>query len=116
MNEHSAALELAWLPHFPGWAERLAKIAAAADSEAWLELVALANARIDYAATLRLDRTLRRRFSAAPATPCAAPPRAPGQVAHRSYRYMRVGTGGNSGSTATAPARNITVAGPHRLD
>ena len=68
MNEHSAALELAWLPHFPGWAERLAKIAAAADSEAWLELVALANARIDYAATLRLDRTLRRRFSAAPAT------------------------------------------------
>lgn len=66
MNDLSAALELAWLPYFPGWDERLVKIATAADSEAWHELVALANARIDYATTLRLDRTLRRRFSSVP--------------------------------------------------
>lgn len=67
IKESSATLELAWLPHFPGWAERLAKIATATDSEAWHDLVALGNARIDYAATIRLDRVLRRRFSAAPA-------------------------------------------------
>lgn len=67
MSDPSSALELAWLPHVTDWTERLAKVAAATDAEAWQELVALADARIDYAATLRIDRTLRRRFSAAPA-------------------------------------------------
>jgi FkbH-like protein len=61
-------IQLHWLPVAPAdWTDRVARLKAAPHSdEQWEQLVALANYRIDYARTVRLDRTAQRLFATAP--------------------------------------------------
>ena len=59
--------ELYWLPDAPDWSARLRALEAATDADvAWREMVALAETRLDFVRTGRLDRALRRRFAEAP--------------------------------------------------
>ena len=60
-----AVPSLAWLPEMPDWVGRL-KALPESDEAAWAELVALANARIDFIRTERLASILRRRFPKPP--------------------------------------------------
>jgi FkbH-like protein len=57
---------MAWLPVLPDWGERLAALGKTADVGTWKEFVALANARLNFTETIRLDRALCRRFADAP--------------------------------------------------
>jgi len=66
MSFISSLLEMAWLPDLADWAGRLSAVGSTADLQVWKKLAALANARLDYTQTLRLDRALRRRFADAP--------------------------------------------------
>ena len=61
-----APSRMAWLPHVPDWAEQLARLGKEADLQSWTQLISLAQARLDFTQTLRLDRALRRRFPDAP--------------------------------------------------
>ena len=60
--------QLHWLPEPPGeWTQSLAALKnAEAGIEQWVALVRLANYRLDFTQTLRLDRTLQRLFPDAP--------------------------------------------------
>ena len=59
--------ELYWLPADPDWPARVKAIETLAEPAArWDALVALANARIDFIRTNRLDSALRKHFAAAP--------------------------------------------------
>jgi FkbH-like protein len=62
MHPQSTALEMSWLPVVPDWSEQLSAVEMTSELATWKKLVALANARIGFAETLRLDRSLRRRF------------------------------------------------------
>jgi FkbH-like protein len=57
--------ELFWLPQVPQW-HQSCHAAAGAGQTSWAELVALANARIDFVQTNRLDRLLARSFGNQP--------------------------------------------------
>jgi FkbH-like protein len=60
-------LDLYWLPPVERWAERIREVEAAPDAgAAWSAMVALANTRLDFVRTLRLDRALQRRFGETP--------------------------------------------------
>lgn len=56
---------LHWLPEQPDWPERM-RAAEQDPGVSWRDLVALANARLDFLRTDRLDRTLCRRFGHVP--------------------------------------------------
>lgn len=60
------APELYWLPAAQDWNTRLREAHTAPDAEAWDALVALANLRLDFIRTNRLDKLLRERFPSAP--------------------------------------------------
>ncbi|HTR17976.1 MAG TPA: HAD-IIIC family phosphatase, partial [Acetobacteraceae bacterium] len=60
-----AKLELSWLPEFPDWTARIKTLEQASDVS-WQELVALANARLDFLKTERLDKLLRKHFGQEP--------------------------------------------------
>lgn len=62
-----AAPELHWLPSAPDWGAQLREAQAAPDDQAWGRLVGLANLRMDFLRTNRLDRLLRERFPTPPA-------------------------------------------------
>jgi FkbH-like protein len=66
MQTNSTPLEMNWLPVRVDWSECLSALGKTSDLVVWNELVMLANARIDFAETLRLDRALSRRFADAP--------------------------------------------------
>ena len=66
MAFNSSLLEMAWLPDLADWAGRLSAVGTTSELPVWKELAALANARLGYTQTLRLDRALRRRFAEAP--------------------------------------------------
>ena len=61
--------ELRWLPTDPAWPQRLAAV----EGAGWAEFVGLARTRLDFLATERLDRALRRRFPGAPEGPGTSP-------------------------------------------
>ena len=63
MQSRPVPLEMTWLPFVPDWGERLSALDKTSTLSVWKEFVALANARIGFAETLRLDRALGRRFS-----------------------------------------------------
>lgn len=65
--------ELHWLPAQPHWSDLLRK-AADAGEDAWPELVELANARLDFVQTAKLDRCLQKLFSNAPPAGLATKP------------------------------------------
>jgi FkbH-like protein len=67
--------DLYWLPDCPRWRDSLAAVGTEAGESAWQELVALAGARLDSLATLRLDRRLSRLF-----------PDPPGWLSHKPIR------------------------------
>lgn len=58
------ATSLAWLPELKTWSADLAKVAHAS-AESWQELVRLANARVDFVQTGKIDRLTRKLFGAA---------------------------------------------------
>ena len=60
-----SAPELHWLPAQPDWSERM-RVTERDPSASWRDLVGLANARLDFLRTERLDRVLRRLFGNAP--------------------------------------------------
>lgn len=60
-----------WLPSVPDWQSR----ASALPADVWPALVELANARLGYAETIRLDRMLLKHFPEAPAGLAAKPVR-----------------------------------------
>jgi FkbH-like protein len=60
-----AKIELSWLPVNPRWIETVAALEAA-DAVSFKPLVALANSRIDFLRTERLDRLLRKHFATPP--------------------------------------------------
>jgi FkbH-like protein len=66
-------LQLYWLPENPGWNDALRAVGAA-DQGGWDALTALANCRMDFMQTERLDKAAQRRFGDAPPTELAAPP------------------------------------------
>lgn len=69
------AIDLAWFPADPQWLGRLKDLENGGPSaEAWLALVALANTRMDFIRTARLDRSLRKLFSAEPPANLATKP------------------------------------------
>jgi FkbH-like protein len=69
------ALDLYWLPAAEAWPERIKKLDRTEDkTAAWNELVALANTRMDFIRTGRLDRTLQRLFTDAPPPGLATKP------------------------------------------
>ena len=51
-----ASPELHWLPSIPKWNEALAPVGDAQGGSAWADLIGLANTRINFLATLQLDR------------------------------------------------------------
>ncbi len=60
--------ELHWLPDIPDWRDRVRALQTAPpETAAWNEVVALANARIDFVRTIQLDNALRARIAAPPA-------------------------------------------------
>jgi FkbH-like protein len=60
-------LEPYWLPPIADFSARVKALDAIEDAtEAWAALVALANTRLDFLETMRLDRSLQRRFAKAP--------------------------------------------------
>ena len=64
-----SALDLYWLPQVEGWPQRLKALdRLEAGSVAWSELVALANTRMDFVRTGRLDHSLQRLFATEPPT------------------------------------------------
>ncbi len=64
-----ATIELRWLPDVSDWAARLRAVEQApVGTVSWPTLVSLANARLDFLRTDRLDGLLRRHFPEAPAT------------------------------------------------
>lgn len=65
-RDGSSPLDMAWLPSLQDWSARLSAVGREGDLAVWRELVALANARIDFGETLRLDRALLKRFAKAP--------------------------------------------------
>jgi len=68
-------LSLYWLPEVENWPQRLKSLGRLADrSIAWTELVALANVRMDFVGTSRLDRALQHRFATTPPPDLAAEP------------------------------------------
>ena len=62
----SSPLCMAWLPWVQDWSARLSKVGREGNLVVWRDLVALANARLDFGETLRLDRALLKRFAKAP--------------------------------------------------
>jgi FkbH-like protein len=69
------ALDLYWLPAAEAWPERLKGLDRAGDkAAAWDEIVALANTRMDFIRTGRLDRSLQRLFADAPPPSLATKP------------------------------------------
>jgi FkbH-like protein len=69
------ALDLHWLPSAEAWPERIKKVDKLDDrSAAWTELVALANTRMDFIRTGRLDRALQKMFADAPPPGLATKP------------------------------------------
>ena len=63
----AALPELYWLPEPKDWASRIKALDLEADPQtAWVAMIALANTRLDFIKTLRLDTSLQRRFNAAP--------------------------------------------------
>ena len=74
-NQTLTALDLYWLPAAEGWPERIKKLDKLDDpAAAWNELVALANTRMDFIRTGRLDRSLQRLFADAPPPGLATKP------------------------------------------
>jgi FkbH-like protein len=70
-----AGLEAYWLPLPTDFATRVRQLDAATDPAlAWSELAALANTRLDFIRTDRLDRSLRRHFGASPPSGLATRP------------------------------------------
>ena len=68
------AIDLCWLPAISDWDQRLGALAEVRTLEAaWPELVALANARLSYVRTARLDRELCRLSRSATAAEMAEP-------------------------------------------
>jgi len=59
-------LSMKWLPELHNWNERLAGIGKDSGIMSWRQLVNLANCRIDFAQTLKLDRAVRARFAKSP--------------------------------------------------
>jgi HAD superfamily phosphatase (TIGR01681 family) len=57
---------MAWLPLAQDWSARLSSIGREGNLAVWRELVALAQTRMDFGETLRLDRALMKRFPLAP--------------------------------------------------
>ncbi len=69
------ALDLYWLPAAEAWPERIKQLERTDDkTAAWNELVALANTRMDFIRTGRLDRTLQKLFGDAPPPGLATKP------------------------------------------
>jgi FkbH-like protein len=67
-------LELSWLPRIDGWSEAVRKAAALPTAaEAWREIVRLANSRIDFMETAKLDRVAQKLMLERGAPPAAAP-------------------------------------------
>ena len=62
----SSPLDMAWLPLAQDWSARLSSLGREGDIAVWRELVVLANARMDFGETLRLDRALMKRFAKGP--------------------------------------------------
>ena len=55
------SIELSWLPECPDWPQRFEALPAAVDQAAqWAEIVLLANAKLDFVQTTRLDRSAQR--------------------------------------------------------
>lgn len=69
------ALDLYWLPAAEAWPERIKQLERQQDlAAAWRELVALANTRIDFLRTGRLDRALQQLFGDGPPPGLATKP------------------------------------------
>ena len=68
-------VELSWLPPIDGWSEAIKRPAALPSAaEAWRELQRLANSRIDFMETAKLDRVAQKLFLQHGAPPAAVPP------------------------------------------
>ena len=94
------SLALHWLPIVPTWADDLKALEKAApDTQTWAKLVALANARLEFLQTNRLDRLLTRLYGAAP----------PEGLATRPIRLAVLGS-----STLTHLLPGVRVAGLRR--
>ena len=67
--------DLHWLPEPPGdWSQRLAALKTAAGHDKnWASLVQLANHRVDFVQTTRLDRVLQRSYAAPPSSLATKP-------------------------------------------
>ncbi|MDR3439933.1 HAD-IIIC family phosphatase [Telmatospirillum sp.] len=63
-----SAPELSWLPSRPDWSDALRSIGNTPGPKEWSALVSLANVRLDFVSTLRLDRRLVKLFGDAPPT------------------------------------------------
>ena len=71
----SDAFDLSWLPVAEGWSARIKALDKLDDpAAAWSELIALANTRMDFIRTGRLDRSLQRLFADAPPPKLATKP------------------------------------------
>ncbi len=67
--------ELYWLPAVQDWSARIKAVETLTDpGEAWVRMVALANTRLDFVKTLRLDRALRGRYADGPPDGLATKP------------------------------------------
>jgi FkbH-like protein len=66
--------ELIWLPPASDWQEKFAQLDKEPTQAAWEGLVALANTRVGFAETLRLDRALLKRFASTPPPGLATKP------------------------------------------
>jgi len=74
-NQSEDSLALHWLPEDPAWTAKLKAAEQESDpATAWSALVALANARMDFIRTTRLDRSVQRKFGAAPPPGLATKP------------------------------------------
>jgi FkbH-like protein len=74
-NLSSTALDLYWLPPAEAWPERIKQLDRQQDgAAAWRELVALANTRMDFIRTGRLDRALQKLFGDEPPPGLATKP------------------------------------------
>jgi FkbH-like protein len=70
----NSSLGLSWLPEMPAWSAELKTLADADDVAAWAKLVGLANSRMDFIRTIRLDRARQTRLGDEPPAGLAAIP------------------------------------------
>ena len=66
--------QLSWLPEARNWTAKLAPLGSLAPAEQWNTLISLANQRIDFVQTGRLDRALQRLFGDSPPFPLHTKP------------------------------------------